>query len=317
MHGLPKSYEGLHAHITAIVMTLNLQQDRSLGAVELHVTELAKESDGDPRYPFESLGKKEATDPLRLDHGTQFKGNLHYVAEFIPALALRGVEFKSGPNAFQQTADEGSDAATVETSASSAEDLSIPLGITATRPLGMEENTEDQKSHKRSAKSMDTIATVESTVTDANQDPTTVAAKVESGEAGVTMIKEELLKQRMDHLAAMTASETDCLLFIESGVIVFHIVSGQLSKKGRLEVLMDDGYWPAFTTTKAPSTNAHWQHVGEGFVKELDFGRVWLRLNANDEEEKDDIIAEWKGDVKPFLETTLVCCQLVRCGGQY
>jgi Ca2+-dependent lipid-binding protein len=45
--------------------------------------------------------------------------------------------------------------------------------------------------------------------------------------------------------------------------------------------------------------------IGEGFVKELDFGRIWLRLNDNDEGEKDDIIAEWKGDVKDFLSRTL------------
>ena len=48
------------------------------------------------------------------------------------------------------------------------------------------------------------------------------------------------------------------------------------------------------------------QQVGEGFVKELDFGRVWLRLNENDEGEKDDIIAEWKDDAKAFLMSTLV-----------
>lgn len=93
----------------------------------------------------------------------------------------------------------------------------------------------------------------------------------------------------------------------ESGVIVFNVISGQLTKKARLEVLMDDGYWPAFSTGKARSTNAHWEHVGEGFIKELDFGRVWLRLNENDEGEHDDIIAEWKGDAKAFLESTLVC----------
>lgn len=87
---------------------------------------------------------------------------------------------------------------------------------------------------------------------------------------------------------------------------MFNVVSGHLTKKARLEVLMDDGYWPAFSTIKARSTNAQWQHVGEGFIKELDFGRVWLRLNENDEGDKDNIIAEWKGDAKAFLESTLV-----------
>lgn len=89
------------------------------------------------------------------------------------------------------------------------------------------------------------------------------------------------------------------------------MISGQLHKKARLEVLLDDGYWPAFSTIKAPSIHAHWQYIGEAFVKELDFGRVWLRLNENAEGDSDDIIAEWKGGAKTFLEETLVRVLLV------
>lgn len=77
-----------------------------------------------------------------------------------------------------------------------------------------------------------------------------------------------------------------------------------------MEVLLDDGYWPAFSTIKARSSHAQWATVGEGFLKELDFGRVWFRLNEADEGDKDDIVAEWKGDAKAFLEQTLVCCRL-------
>jgi len=49
-----------------------------------------------------------------------------------------------------------------------------------------------------------------------------------------------------------------------------------------------------------------WQHVGEGFLKEIDFGRVWLRLNEADEGDKDVILGEWKDDAKAFLSRTLV-----------
>ena len=92
----------------------------------------------------------------------------------------------------------------------------------------------------------------------------------------------------------------------EAGIVIFNVISGHLHKKGRLEVLLDDAYWPAFSTVRARSTNANWQYIGEGVVKELDFSRVWLRLNEADEGDKDDIIAEWKGDAKAFLEKTLV-----------
>jgi Ca2+-dependent lipid-binding protein len=92
----------------------------------------------------------------------------------------------------------------------------------------------------------------------------------------------------------------------ESGIIVFNVVSGQLHKKARLQVLLDDAYWPAFSTVKSRSTHAQWEFVGEGFVKELDFGKVWLKLNESDDDERDDIIGEWKGDAQAFIQETLV-----------
>jgi hypothetical protein len=42
-------------------------------------------------------------------------------------------------------------------------------------------------------------------------------------------------------------------------------------------------------------------------LKELDFGQVWLRLDQAEDDEKDDIAAEWVGDAKEFLSWTLVC----------
>ena len=86
---------------------------------------------------------------------------------------------------------------------------------------------------------------------------------------------------------------------------MFDIISGQLSKKGRLEILMDDGYWPVFSTQKSGATSAQWDMVGEGFIKELDFGRVWFRLNGNGDSEKEDLIAEYKADAKDFLHRAL------------
>lgn len=74
-----------------------------------------------------------------------------------------------------------------------------------------------------------------------------------------------------------------------------------------MEVLLDDSYWPAFATERARSSaHAKWDAIGEGFVKELDFGRVWLRLNEHDEGEKEDILGDFKCDTKDFIERSLV-----------
>jgi Ca2+-dependent lipid-binding protein len=72
---------------------------------------------------------------------------------------------------------------------------------------------------------------------------------------------------------------------------------------------MDDGYWPVFGTPKARSTDTKWDMVGEGFIKELDFGRVWLRLNESDDADKEDITAEYKSEAKQFLDRALVSPQ--------
>jgi Ca2+-dependent lipid-binding protein len=84
------------------------------------------------------------------------------------------------------------------------------------------------------------------------------------------------------------------------------VISGNLVHKSYFELLIDDGYWPAFTTEKARSKTARWDQVGEGFIKELDFSRVWLRLNQNEDGQKEDIVGELKTYTKAFLEECLV-----------
>lgn len=80
-----------------------------------------------------------------------------------------------------------------------------------------------------------------------------------------------------------------------------------MRRRARLEVLLDEGYWPAFSTLHPRSAAAQWRHVGEGFIKELDFAQVCLRLNDSDEGTgKDVIVGEYKGGAKAFLEATLV-----------
>jgi hypothetical protein len=74
-----------------------------------------------------------------------------------------------------------------------------------------------------------------------------------------------------------------------------------------LEVLLDDGYWPCFSTHKPSSTNAQWGYVGEGFIKEMDFSKVWFKLNEADEGSKEDIVGLFVDKAKPFLEKALVC----------
>ena len=80
-------------------------QDRSLGYAELKVSDLAKPIEGGSgEFLYESTGLKEAEDPIKIGNNS-FKGRLIYSAQFVPAYALRGLRFDSGPNQIQEAAE--------------------------------------------------------------------------------------------------------------------------------------------------------------------------------------------------------------------
>jgi len=244
--------------------------------VEIRVSDLAKRSD-DKEYPYESTGVRQAADPIQLDTGDTFKGTLHYVAEFLPALALKGVKFESRPNELQQVADSDENGGDVFAAVDSTPP--VPEGITAKQPFG----------------------------TDEMETPDAPEAPEDHTDAGSVHTAHTNLESAED-VQELTEMTRDALLNQQSGIIVFNILSGQLARKARVQVLLDGAYWPAVSTIKSRSTSACWDHVGEGFIRELDFSQVWLRLDENNnDDEKDNIIAEWRGDAKAFLRETLVC----------
>ncbi|KAI0757330.1 tricalbin [Daedaleopsis nitida] len=263
----------------------HLTKDRSLGYTELKMTDLSKPSAAETsEFLYESSGRREAEEPLKLGNGA-FKGKLHYEAEFVPAYAVRGIHFNSGPSELEQAAErataaspDGSEGGTVHDESEAEDDAAVPEGVTVSNPV--DENNTEQQGH-RHTKSTDTMASVRTSGTTAIGED-----EKRPEERGVEMSKEELLKH-------------------QAGVLIFNVLSGRLHKKARLEVLLDDAYWPAFSTVRPRSTHAQWEYIGEGVVKELDFSRVWLRLNEADEGEKDDVVAEWKGDAKAFLQQTM------------
>ncbi len=84
----------------------NIGRDRSLGSVELAVSEYVS-SEGTQRNPYVSSGPQDRKDPIRLDGKGTFKGHLLYHAEFFSAVALRGgVSFKPAENELLTTAKQ-------------------------------------------------------------------------------------------------------------------------------------------------------------------------------------------------------------------
>ncbi|GAA6019595.1 hypothetical protein JCM10207_006938 [Rhodosporidiobolus poonsookiae] len=98
----------------------------------------------------------------------------------------------------------------------------------------------------------------------------------------------------------------DELLKTQTGLLAFQVISGQLAKKGaRLEVLFDDGYWPAFSTEASRSTHNTWDEIGEVLIRELDFSQIHLQLNTAEKDTRADVIATTTIDMNHFLEQSL------------
>ena len=131
----------------------NLTKDRSLGTVELKVNELAQEKpkDADPRFSFESTGRKNKSEPIRLDRGNQYKGQLHYVAEFLPAFTLQDVKFETGPNELQSAVEGAEDDVDGDgddgSSSSSSEGHKVATAITTTEPIGVSKDSQKNSQH--------------------------------------------------------------------------------------------------------------------------------------------------------------------------
>jgi hypothetical protein len=170
----------------------NLTKDRSLGTVELKVSDLAQETGkgtgGDPRYFFESTGKKDRSEPIRLDRGNQYKGQLHYLAEFLPAFALQGVRFESEPQSAVKGADGDVEGSRGQVSGRRP---------TITQPIGM---SKDMVKKLQSADSTPMVASTDVAevpkAVGSEGSPSNEATQKRRENEGIKMSKDELLAYR-------------------------------------------------------------------------------------------------------------------------
>ena len=180
----------------------HLTRDRSLGSVELHVSDLAVESPDDERYPFHSKGVKGYQEPMRLDKGNALKGTLFYTAEFIPAVNIRWHKFEQQQLEANQVAhrDEGDGGIATDEEGSDEEEYA-PVGVTI--QSGDQKKAKHRSMDTMSVKTTDTSRTDRTDKTDKSN--VTDASKVTSGtnangekkpETGIEMSNDELLHER-------------------------------------------------------------------------------------------------------------------------
>lgn len=181
----------------------NLTKDRSLGTVELKVSELAQEipkGEGSLRFSFESTGKKDRSEPIRLDRGNQYKGHLHYVAEFLPAFTLQGLKFKTDPNELQSAVEDSDEVHDDSGSASSSSsEEQVERAITTTEPIGVPRGARKDVQH---ADATHAVASTNATVvnkTVSSREGSPSSGKTHSTDGkneGIRMSNDELLTHR-------------------------------------------------------------------------------------------------------------------------
>ncbi|PWY97366.1 tricalbin [Testicularia cyperi] len=268
----------LREKITLEVMDYqNTSKDRSIGSVEVDVATLAVEAPegGDPRLKYASTGKQVHNDKIHLGRGI-YKGQIEFDCQFLPAVNLQGAEFDEQEN--EAAAKSGAIIEEPEENAKEEVQATAPAnGVNGASKA----NGANGKGHTKNKDSIASLASVQTAAT-----AVTKTSKQDS-EEGVSMTKEELLQR-------------------QSGIIAFNILQGHLphhKKHARLEVLFDDGYWPAYTTEQARTAQCNWDEVGESVVKELDWSKFLLKLRTGDGDE--DVFAEFAGNTKDVLEKTL------------
>lgn len=268
----------------------NLGKDRTLGMINLEVGGFAAENPGNNEFPYASLGPKSLAERIWIDKDKEYKGQLFLDVDFKPAMSLKGgVSFEpKAPNPVKEVAQakitEINDP--TATSAPSAANGSA-AATNGTAPAAALANAPgDTSAPTPPPTNGDAPAVPPKEGNAANGDGKTPETAAEDPEVGVELADAQLLQY-------------------QSGILCFQVIEGKLARKGALEIMFDDGYYPTFTTEKARGTHVKWDQVGEGFVKELDFGRTWMRINADPEDDEPEIVAELHMDTKEFLEATL------------
>ncbi|BGO92542.1 hypothetical protein NBRC10512_000461 [Rhodotorula toruloides] len=241
-------------------------KDRTLGQTEFSVSGILAEGPDKRNRPWIGTGKVSKTEMLKSDNKRTVKGNIEFEAEFFPCTPLKNVSFTPPDEMSSQAKITEVD-----------EDES-----------GANEETIEPEGDGKAAVSTPTTASFVSPPTSPskpNASGSNGGAKEE--DEGVTVPREQLLRT-------------------QTGVLAFQVISGNLSRKGaRLEVLMDGGYWPCFSTERSRSAHNTWDEIGEVLIRELDFSTITLALNDAEKDTREDILAKVQIDMNDFLENTL------------
>ena len=253
-------------------------KDRSLGYAQITAGSMLQQNDlGE--Y-MESIDQKTHVEPL-LNDKKEPKGSLIYSVSFYPCLNVADPEEEE------------------ESQKNQAKIQEIPDGPTKPSPNPNESPKINGPATNASPKPNQTVNGAQNGSSELR--PESIADKSHRSAPSVTSVSEKKEPPKI----RLTPEE---LVKHHSGVLIFKMIEGELAHKDcYLEVVFDDYAFASYTSAKARSRHQKWDEVGDGFIRELEFSRITLRLRSKVDKthEEADVIASLTGDTLDVLKTAL------------
>lgn len=282
----------------------SITKDRTLGFTQIDLVKLAKPATDlavKDQPVWESTGKHIAEEPLQSFDRKSAKGFLVYEADFYPCIPLKDAEEDDDVEDNMQGLTGEQAAALKE--ADKLKKIAPALPPQAPTPVQAAKAAKPNMNGAEVTRdSLDVNGAARQSID---------APKIEGAKVNGTSPDDEALENEdkaakkaiKDHGMTLTDEE---LFQRQAGILIINILEGQLARKDcYLDILLDDGYWPSYSTGRSRSARAKWDEIGEAVVKELDFSRIIFRLKQHKETEKDEIVAEVTMDTKEFLRQSL------------
>ena len=255
-------------------------KDRSLGYTEINAGSIVHQNElGE--Y-IESIDRKTRIEPL-LNDKKEAKGSLHYSVSFYPCLNVADPEEEEELQKKQARIEE------------------IPEGPAKPSSDPNESRTRPSREINEPAANAPPKLNHKPQPGPPALEPEPITERSHKPASSINSVPEKKEPPKV-HLTP------EDLLKHHSGVLIFKIIEGELAHKDcYLEVLFDDYAFASYVSSKARSRHQKWDEVGDGFVRELEFSRIAMRLRSKVDRTHDDtdLIASLTGDTMDVLKTSL------------
>jgi Ca2+-dependent lipid-binding protein len=273
-------------------------KDRSLGYTQVDANEFVRQNE-EGEY-LESSARIMRVEPLGSDRGEN-KGFVHYTVSFYPCLNIADPEEEGAAEKAEKEVEEVPDA----TPKNGLDRTHEKAPETPEKSIGQIPDNSSKVSLEASRSKSAASTPAPANITGKDPEKPGHLSAPEKGHHPSQSVT-SLAEKKEPPKVVLTPQQ---LLSYQSGILVFKIIDGDLARKDcYLEILFDDYAFPSYVSSKARSHHQKWDEIGDGFVRELEFSRITMRLREKSDakpQDLGDVIATLTGDTLDVLKISL------------